>query len=136
LTKDYLERIHRMFITSEGSDVIIECENQEFHVHKFVLMTHSDVFCAMFSHKETLESVESRIRITDFTADTVHQMLTYMYFLIIFFKLNLFFKRYSGGLPDDFSDEQATSLIEISEKYQLDSLKIICQDKLISRFFF
>ena len=43
--------------------------------------------------------------------------------------------RYSGGLPDDFSDEQATSLIEISEKYQLDSLKIICQDKLISRFF-
>uniref|UniRef100_A0A915MVH9 non-specific serine/threonine protein kinase n=1 Tax=Meloidogyne javanica TaxID=6303 RepID=A0A915MVH9_MELJA len=118
LTKEFLERNHKMFISGEGSDCIVECGNQEFPVHKFVLMAHSDVFRAMFNHKDTLESVESRIRITDFGPETVHQMLTYMY---------------SGGLPEDFSDEQASNLIEISEKYQLDSLKIICQDKLISR---
>nr|CAD2173569.1 unnamed protein product [Meloidogyne enterolobii] len=105
LTKEFLERNHKMFISGEGSDCVVECGNQEFPVHKFVLMAHSD-------------SVESRIRITDFGPETVHQMLTYMY---------------SGGLPEDFSDEQASNLIEISEKYQLDSLKIICQDKLISR---
>uniref|UniRef100_A0A915NSD7 Uncharacterized protein n=2 Tax=Meloidogyne TaxID=189290 RepID=A0A915NSD7_9BILA len=118
LTKEFLERNHKMFISGEGSDCVVECGNQEFPVHKFVLMAHSDVFRAMFNHKDTLESVESRIRITDFGPETVHQMLTYMY---------------SGGLPEDFSDEQASNLIEISEKYQLDSLKIICQDKLISR---
>ncbi|CAK5008299.1 unnamed protein product [Meloidogyne enterolobii] len=78
LTKEFLERNHKMFISGEGSDCIVECGNQEFPVHKFVLMAHSDVFRAMFNHKDTLESVESRIRITDFGPETVHQMLTYM----------------------------------------------------------
>ena len=62
LTKEYLDRIHRMYASGEGSDCVIECGGQEFQVHKFVLMAHSDVFRAMFSHKETMESVESRIR--------------------------------------------------------------------------
>ncbi|KAL3084982.1 hypothetical protein niasHS_010051 [Heterodera schachtii] len=118
LTKEYLDRIHQMFLSGEGSDCVIECGNEQFHVHKFVLMTHSEVFRAMFSHKETMESVESRVRITDCTPIAVHQMLTYMY---------------SGGLPDKFDNDHAQGLIEISEKYGLEPLKIICQDKLISR---
>jgi hypothetical protein len=62
-----MDRIHQMFTSSEGTDCVIECNGQEFQVHKFILMAHSDVFRAMFSHKETIESVESRIRITDAT---------------------------------------------------------------------
>ncbi|KAI1712850.1 BTB/POZ domain-containing protein [Ditylenchus destructor] len=118
LTKEYLDRIHKMFETGEGSDCVIECQNRQFHVHKFVLMAHSEVFRAMFSHKDTLENIESRIKMTDTNPTAVHQMLTYMY---------------SGGLPDGFADDHAPALIEISEKYGLDPLKILCQDKLISR---
>jgi hypothetical protein len=57
-----------MFTNSEGSDCVIECGTQEFLVHKFILMAHSDVFRAMFSHKETMESVESRIRVNNHAA--------------------------------------------------------------------
>uniref|UniRef100_A0A915DQR3 Uncharacterized protein n=1 Tax=Ditylenchus dipsaci TaxID=166011 RepID=A0A915DQR3_9BILA len=118
LTKEYLERTHKMLETGEGSDCIIQCENKEFSVHKFVLIAHSEVFRAMFSHKNMLENMESRINLTDTNPTAVHQMLTYMY---------------SGNLPDGFADEHAPFLIEISEKYGLDPLKILCQDKLISR---
>lgn len=109
-----------MFITGEGYDCIIECKNQEFQVHKFVLMAHSEVFRAMFTHKNTLENLESRVKLTDTNPIAVHQMLTYMY---------------SSNLPEGFEDEHAPKLIEISEKYGLDALKILCQDKLVSRFY-
>lgn len=110
-----------MFLTGEGSDCIIECKDKEFQVHKFILMAHSEVFRAMFSHKSTIENIESRIKLTDTNSTAVYQMLTYMY---------------SGSLPEDFEDDHAPKLIEISEKYGLDPLKILCQEKLISRFFF
>jgi len=118
MTKDFLDRIHNMFETGEGSDFIIECEGKQFHVHKFLLMAHSEVFRAMFTHEDTMESIEGRVKLTDTNPTAVHHMLTYMY---------------SGSLPDGFADADADSLIEISEKYALDQLKVLCQDKLISR---
>jgi len=117
MTSDYLGCIHNMFQTGEGSDFVIECQGQQFYVHRFILMAHSEVFRAMFSHKTTLENIEGRIRLTDTNPTAVQQMLTYMY---------------SGSLPDIFEDDHAPSLIEIAEKYGLDPLKIICQNKLIS----
>jgi hypothetical protein len=72
-------------------------------------------------------------QITDSAPTSVHQMLTYMY-MYLYLSFPNIFSRYSGGLPDDFSDDQASGLIEISDKYGLEPLKIICQDKLISRF--
>lgn len=123
-----------MFLSGDGSDCVIECGPQQFFVHKFVLMAHSEVFRAMFNHKETMESVESRIRILDCAPIAVHQMLTYMCVWAVTWRWSDFLhKRYSGGLPDNFDNEHAQGLIEISEKYGLDPLKIICQEKLISR---
>lgn len=107
-----------MFETGEGSDYVIVCGDQEFSVHKFVLIAHSEVFRAMFSHKDMIENIESRMVLTDTTPTAVHQMLTYMY---------------SGSLPNGFEDEDASALIQISEKYALDPLKILCQYRLISR---
>lgn len=118
LTKDYLNKIHDMYLTGEGTDCVIECERREFHVHKFVLITHSPVFRAMFKHKETRENQESRIKLVDADPTAVQHMLTYLY---------------SGNLPDGFLDPDAPALMSIAEKYGLDPLKVLCQDKLISR---
>jgi len=118
LTKDYLSRMHSMYITGEGSDFTIECEGRQFSVHKFILMSHSDVFRAMFKHTTTIENIESRLVLTDTTPVAINHMLTYMY---------------SGSLPDGFLDEHAPSLMQIAEKYALDPLKLLCQEKLISR---
>jgi hypothetical protein len=107
-----------MFITSEGSDFSIECDGRIFSVHKFILMAHSDVFRAMFKHAGIIENQENKLVLTDTNPVAVNQMLTYMY---------------SGALPENFLDEHASALMQIAEKYALEPLKLLCQEKLISR---
>lgn len=107
-----------MFLSSDGSDCVIECDGHLFNVHKFILMAHSEVFRAMFKHKETKENVESRIEIKDATSKAVHHLLTYMY---------------SSNVAEDLSDEDAPAVMEIAEKYGLDELKKLCQQKLMPR---
>ena len=84
-------------------------------------MAHSDVFRAMFQHKETIENTQSRLKITDFGSDVVSQMLEYLY---------------SGDLPEKLECENLTELMKISEKYQLELLKYDSEEKLMIRFVF
>lgn len=107
-----------MYESSIGTDCVIQCGIDQVNVHKFILMAHSEVFRAMFSHKETKENVESHIDLKDTPAIAVKHMLTYMY---------------SGSISEDLTDEEAPLVMEIAEKYGLDSLKILCQQKLIPR---
>ena len=88
-------------------------------MHKCILVAHSDVFRAMFSHKETVENTQSRLKITDFDSAIVSQMLEYLY---------------SGELPEEVTSENFVELMKISEKYQLELLKAISEEKMISRF--
>ena len=118
LARDYLSRLNSMLVTGDGSDFVIECEGRTFDVHKFMLSAHSDVFRAMLKHKSTIESTENRLVLTDTNAMAVHQMLHYLY---------------SSALPENFLDEHAPALMQLSEKYALDALKMLCQEKLISR---
>lgn len=113
--------MNSMYVTGEGSDFTIECEGRNFSVHKFILMTHSDVFRAMFKHPGTIENQTSKLVLCDTTPVAVNQMLTYMY---------------SGALPENFLDEHAPALMQIAEKYALEPLKLLCQEKLISRLVF
>jgi hypothetical protein len=92
----------------------------EFNVHKFVLMTNSDVFHAMFSHENTKESREGRIIITDSTPTAVRQMLHYMY---------------AGALPKNYDVEKdSAALIKIADKYEIKPLMGFNEHKLIGRF--
>ena len=84
------------------------------------MVAHSDVFRAMFSHKETVENTQSRLEIRDFDSYVVSQMLEYLY---------------SGELPsEELTSENLVELLKISEKYQLELLKSISEEKLITRF--
>lgn len=113
--------LRRMYEAGECTDCVIECDTKEFSVHKCALIANSKVFAAMFSHEDTTESIESRIRLADTSATTIDQMLMFMY---------------SGALPDDLNSEHAFALMEAAEKWMLDGLKDFCQDLLISRVSF
>ena len=91
----------------------------KFKVHKCVLTAHSDVFRAMFSHKETVENTQSRLKITDFDSKIVGQMLKFLY---------------TGELAEELATEDLVELLKIAEKYQLKLLKSISEEKLIKRF--
>lgn len=49
------------------------------------------------------------------------------------FPFDLMTKTILGALPENFLDEHAPSLMQIAEKYALEPLKLLCQEKLISR---
>ena len=74
-----LNRIHNMFKSGDGADFTIECQKQQFFVHKFILAMHSEVFRVMFTHKSTIENLEGRVLLTDTAPIAVQQMLTFMW---------------------------------------------------------
>jgi hypothetical protein len=93
---------------------------KEFNVHKYVLIANSDVFRAMFSHKNTKEFRESRVQINDTTPTAVRQMLHYMY---------------AGALPDDYDvEDDAADLMKIADKYEIKPLIEYNEKRLIERF--
>jgi hypothetical protein len=85
-------------------------------------MFHSDVFRAMFNHKSTRESQQSRITMTDSTGTTVHQMLIYMY---------------THELPkEEYAIEtDAAPLMSIANKYQINPLVQLIEQGLKKVFF-
>ena len=85
------------------------------------MAAHSDVFNAMFQHKNAAENIQSRLKITDFDSEVVGQMLDYLY---------------SDELPEKLTNENLVELLKIAEKYQLELLKSDSEQKLTSRFIF
>ena len=84
------------------SDVTIICEGATFPAHKLILATRSEVFAAMFSHKDTLEDQQQEVEIKDLGKLTVERLLTYLY---------------EATLPD-LSFEDAAELLGAADKYQ------------------
>ena len=61
------------------SDVTIVCDGARFPAHKLILSARSEVFAAMFSHKDTLESQQNEVTIKDLTKLTVETFLNFIY---------------------------------------------------------
>jgi len=89
------------------------CERRkEFHVHKAILATRSPVFNAMFEH-EMAESSNNRVEINDVDPDVMKEMLRFMY---------------TGNAPN--LDRMADELLAAADKYQLERLKVMCEQAL------
>ncbi|XP_057321488.1 speckle-type POZ protein-like [Microplitis mediator] len=97
-----------------GSDVVINVGGTNFEAHKSILMARSPVFAAMFSH-DMIEKKESKISISipDITPRVFEKVLEYIYTDKV------------TGL-----DEINVDLLKAADKYQLRSLKNICQASL------
>ncbi|XP_057325885.1 speckle-type POZ protein B-like [Microplitis mediator] len=108
MSHDYSE----LYNTKMGSDVIINVRNTEFRAHKTILMARSPVLAAMFSHN-MIEKKESKISIPDIAPVIFEKVLKYIY-------------------TDEVTglDADAERLLEAADKYQLRSLKEICQESL------
>jgi hypothetical protein len=95
---------------------------EEFNVHKYILIANSEVFRAMFSHKNTTEfrEGEGRITIKDSTIAAVRHMVHYMY---------------TGKISDDYDrEEDALPLLTIAHKYQIKPLIYFNEQILVERF--
>jgi len=104
------------FKDQEFADVEIECDGEIFNCHQLILSIRSDVFRAMFQ-ADMAEKRTKKVTIKDFDSDVVREMLHFIY---------------TGVTNEDVLKEKSGELLYLAEKYQLDVLKNICEDKLCS----
>lgn len=103
-----------IFENQDFSDVIISAKGKEFHAHKAILAARSPMFKGMFSH-DMRESKQNRVEVTDIEPDVLEEMLRFIY---------------TGKSPN--LDKMAEDLISAANKYQLDRLKVMCEEALCS----
>ncbi|KAK5978332.1 Speckle-type POZ protein, partial [Trichostrongylus colubriformis] len=88
-----------------------------FAVHKYKLITHSDVFRAMLEHNME-ESKTNMIIIEEFSPTAVKIMLIFLY---------------TGSVcPQELELEDASDVMQLAEKYNIPALKTMCEQDLIS----
>uniref|UniRef100_A0A915ARD4 Speckle-type POZ protein n=3 Tax=Ascarididae TaxID=6250 RepID=A0A915ARD4_PARUN len=101
-----------LFEKHNFSDCLLVTGTKEFHVHKAILATRSPVFAACFEHKMS-EAQSDRVIIDDVEPEVMKEMLRFMY---------------TDQAPN--LDRMADTLLAAADKYQLDRLKVMCEQAL------
>ncbi|XP_032222942.1 speckle-type POZ protein [Nematostella vectensis] len=96
------------------SDTVLIAGGREFKAHKAILAARSPVFSAMFEH-EMEESRKGRVEILDIDPDVFQEMLKFVY---------------TGNTPQ--IQGMADDLLAAADKYDLERLKVMCEDVLCS----
>jgi speckle-type POZ protein len=92
------------------SDVQVVAGDHTFPCHKLILASRSDVFEAMFSHKNTKESVEGKIILGEDPK-----------------AIKLFLEcLYTDQMKEDLDEDMAIQLLLMSDKYNVPNIKVIC----------
>jgi len=104
--------LENAFKGKKSVDVTLNCGDISFECNKFMLIARSPVFEAMFQH-ETLESQTNVVNIRDIEPKVFEEMLLYIQ---------------TGEAPN--IKNIAKELLAAADFYQLDELKISCQEVL------
>ncbi len=97
------------------SDVDLVCGEKTFPCHTLVLSARSDVFRAMFSHRDTRETQSGRVEILDSEPEAVERLISFVY---------------TGECED--LDSCAASLLPLADKYNVSRLVVKCEASLAS----
>ncbi|CAI2347560.1 unnamed protein product [Caenorhabditis sp. 36 PRJEB53466] len=107
-----------LFDKKQFSDFTIFCKSdsgmpsQTFHVHKSILSARSQVFAAMFEH-HMQESDTNMTTVDDVEPEVMRELLLYIY---------------TGQTK--LINEMSQLLIAAADKYQLDRLKVLCEQQM------
>jgi len=102
------------FNNKEFSDVVVKCGDERFECHKVFLATKSPVFKAMLT-SNMKETNNNEIQIDDIEPEVMTEFLKFIY----------------TGKSSNL-DKFAMDLFIAADKYQINSLKEICEEALIS----
>ena len=109
---DVSQDLGNAFTSKELCDVQLQCGEKIFDCHKVILSARSPVFRAMFQ-AEMEEKKTNKVDINDLDPDILAEMLHFIY---------------TGKTPklDDFAGQ----LLGVADRYQIEKLKIICEEFL------
>jgi BTB/POZ domain len=110
--EDSVRLFRELWESGQFSDFTITAGDQEFKVHKNVVGSRSPVFAAIFE-SDMKEEKTGEMEITDFNAETVERLLSFLYTGVV-------------------QEKGAMDLYAIASKYQVARLKLKCQEIIIS----
>lgn len=96
------------------TDITLLANDKKLHAHKSILIARSPVFAAMLAN-DMKEKIESEIKIQDFNADVLSEMLHFMYTDKV------------TSIKDHFQD-----LLCVANMYDIQGLKHICEEFMLS----
>lgn len=106
-----LQNFKKLFLTQEGSDVIIKVKGQKFPAHRLILKAQSPVFAAALQ-SDMQEKVTGVIDIDDCDPSTFSDFLCFLY----------------CGEVRKLSAENAFSLFTVADKYNVVDLRSMCME--------
>ncbi|CAL4933462.1 unnamed protein product [Urochloa decumbens] len=117
-SSDMHRHFGRLLSSKEDTDVKFRVGNKTFSAHRLVLSTRSPVFKAQLYGPMKERNTSKAIHINDMEADVFDALLSFMY---------------TDNLPEmKEQDESAMAqhLLVAADRYNLERLKLICEDKL------
>ncbi|KAK2803049.1 hypothetical protein FQN50_007130 [Emmonsiellopsis sp. PD_5] len=117
--KALLESIKSCLKTSHFSDLVIKTREKEHKVHKIIICGQSTVFSRMLSG-DWKEANEGVVNLMDDHPIAIEAMINFMYTL----------KYYNEDDKESKSALFHTRVYEVAEKYQMESLKELAQEKI------
>ena len=107
--------LSKSFLNTDFTDIKVKCGKKTFDCHRVILSARSRYFKTMLLW-EGSETNKKMIEIKDFDSAVISHMLQYIY---------------TGKLDDTVVDEEMVSdILKAANKYELDALKALCEDKL------
>ena len=124
------EDLEDIFKSQEFSDVTIVANEREFKAHKAILAARSPMFRGMFSH-DMKETKFNRVEVTDVDPDVLEEMLRFIYTGKSMLEPRLQQVREQKDQKEQEKEQHlAIELLQAANKYQLDRLKMICEEAL------
>lgn len=127
------EDLEELFRSQEFSDVILCAQGREFRAHKAILAARSPMFRGMFSH-DMKETKYNRVDVPDVEPDVLEEMLRFIYTGRSILDPKLTTNNLANNCRDPKEQERdqqlAIDLLQAANKYQLDRLKLMCEEAL------
>ena len=109
---EMMEDLRKAFKGKNSLDVTVNCEDNSFECNKYMMTARSPVFKAMFKH-DTNENQTNVVNLKDIEPKVLEAMILYIH---------------TGETPN--INNIAKELLVAADFYQLDQLKISCQEVL------
>jgi speckle-type POZ protein len=116
--------LERSLKDGRGADVTLGVGGRVFSAHRFILAARSPVFKAELSHPTTANKVTQHLEVVDMEPDIFEMLLHFVY---------------TDSLPPcnvdqgDYGTVAMQYLLVAADRYRLDRLKMICEEKLCRR---
>ncbi|KAF8672792.1 hypothetical protein HU200_049246 [Digitaria exilis] len=116
---DLNQHLGNLFVAEDGADVTFQVAGRTFKAHRFLLAARSPVFKAeLLGGMKESRAIADHIQIDDILPQVFETLLHFVY---------------NDSLPEMEGEEEAMMaqhLLEAADRYDMQRLKLICEDKL------